>query len=113
MSEKFLAADSPEQLSALFGQLDGNISRIQKDFNVTVVSRDGGVKIIGDGDTEGAEKALRAIMNIAKNGSSVNEQTVRYVTSMVADGVEEQLQELGGDGICVTACFIAGLVFCR
>ena len=26
MSEKFLAADSPEQLSALFGQLDGNIT---------------------------------------------------------------------------------------
>jgi len=103
MSEKFLPADSPEQLSALFGQLDGNISRIQKDFNVTVVSRDGGVKIIGEGDTEGAEKALRAIMNMAKNGSSVNEQTVRYVTSMVAEGVEEQLQELGGDGICVTA----------
>ncbi len=103
MSEKFLPADSPEQLSALFGQLDGNISRIQKNFNVTVVSRDGGVKIIGEGDTEGAEKALRAIMNMAKNGSSVNEQTVRYVTSMVAEGVEEQLQELGGDGICVTA----------
>ena len=53
MSEKFVPADSPEQLSALFGQLDGNVSSIQKDFNVTVVSRDGGIKIIGDGDTEG------------------------------------------------------------
>ena len=103
MSEKFLQADSPEQLSALFGQLDGNISRIQKDFNVTVVSRDGGVKIIGDGDTEGAEKALRAIMKMANDGNSVNEQTVRYVSSMVADGAEQELQELGGDGICVTA----------
>ena len=103
MSEKFVPADSPEQLSALFGQLDGNISGIQKDFNVTVVSRDGGIKIIGDGDTEGAEKALKALMKMASSGNSVNEQTVRYVTSMVADGVEQELQELGGDGICMTA----------
>ena len=43
-------------------KLDGNVSSIQKDFNVTVVSRDGGIKIIGDGDTDGAEKALRALM---------------------------------------------------
>ena len=48
MSEKFVAADSTEQLSTLFGQLDGNVSRIQQNFNVTVVSRDGGIKIIGD-----------------------------------------------------------------
>lgn len=103
MPETFVPADSDEQLSALFGQLDSNISTIQKDFNVSVVSRDGGIKIIGDGDTEGAAKALRAIMKMAEAGNSVNEQTVRYVTSMVADGVEQELQELGGDGICVTA----------
>ena len=92
MSEIFVPADSPEQLSALFGQLDGNISKLQKDFNVTVVSRDGGIKIIGDGDTAGAEKALRALMSFANKGNAVNEQTVRYVTSMVADGRGQVLQ---------------------
>ena len=104
MSEKFVPADSPEQLSALFGQLDGNVERIQKNFNVTVVSRDGGIKIIGDDENiSGAEKALRALMSMADKGNAVNEQTVRYVSSMVADGAEQELQELGGDGICVTA----------
>ncbi|WP_028517046.1 PhoH family protein [Ruminococcus flavefaciens] len=104
MSEKFVPADSPEQLSALFGQLDGNVDRIQKNFNVTVVSRDGGIKIIGDDENiGGAEKALRALMTMADKGNAVNEQTVRYVSSMVADGAEQELQELGGDGICVTA----------
>ena len=97
MSEKFVPADSPEQLSALFGQLDGNISRIQKDYGVTAVSRDGGIKLIGEeSNVNDAEKALKALLRISGSGHALSEQTVRYVTSMVADGVEEELEELGG-----------------
>ncbi len=104
MAEKFVDVDSTETLSALFGQLDGNISRIQKDYNVTAVSRDGGIKLIGEeNNVNAAEKALRALLRISGSGQSLSEQTVRYVTSMVADGVESELEELGGDGICVTA----------
>ncbi|MBP7187330.1 MAG: PhoH family protein [Ruminococcus sp.] len=104
MAEKFVDVESPDQLASLFGQLDGNISHIQKDYNVTAVSRNGGIKLIGDEENViGAEKALRAILRLSGSGQSVSEQTVRYVTSMVADGVEQELEELGGDGICVTA----------
>ena len=104
MAEKFVDVDSTETLSALFGQLDGNISRIQKDYSVTAVSRDGGIKLMGEeNNVNAAEKALRALLRISGSGQSLSEQTVRYVTSMVADGVESELEELGGDGICVTA----------
>ena len=104
MAEKFVDVDSTETLSALFGQLDGNISRIQKDYSVTAVSRDGGIKLIGEeNNVNAAEKALRALLRISGSGQSLSEQTVRYVTSMVADGVESELEELGGDVICVTA----------
>lgn len=104
MSEKFVPVDNPEQLSAVFGQLDDNVSRIQKEYNVTVVSRDGGIKIIGsDKDVDDASRALISLLKISSGGHTLNEQTVRYVTSMVADGIEQQLEELGGDGICVTA----------
>ena len=104
MAEKFVDVDSTETLSALFGQLDGNISRIQKDYSVTAVSRDGGIKLIGEeNNVNAAEKALRALLRISGSGQSLSEQTVRYVTSMVAEGVESELEELGGDGICVTA----------
>lgn len=104
MAEKFVDVDSTETLSALFGQLDGNISRIQKDYSVTAVSRDGGIKLIGEeNNVNAAEKALKALLRISGSGQSLSEQTVRYVTSMVADGVESELEELGGDGICVTA----------
>ena len=104
MSEKFVPVDNPEQLSAVFGQLDDNVSRIQKEYNVTVVSRDGGIKIIGsDKNVDDASRTLISLLKISSGGHTLNEQTVRYVTSMVADGIEQQLEELGGDGICVTA----------
>lgn len=104
MSEKFVPVDNPEQLAAVLGQLDDNVSRIQKEYNVTVVSRDGGIKIIGsDKSVDDASRALISLLKISSGGHTLNEQTVRYVTSMVADGIEQQLEELGGDGICVTA----------
>lgn len=104
MAEKFLTVDNPEQLAAVFGQLDDNVERIRKEYNVTIVSRDGGIKLIGEpAALEDAEKAVNAMLRICGRGQVLTEQTVRYVTSMVADGIEQQLEELGGDGICMTA----------
>ncbi|MBQ9899162.1 MAG: PhoH family protein [Ruminococcus sp.] len=104
MSEAFIPVDNGEQLSALFGQLDGNIERIQNEYGVTAVSRDGGVKLIGDEDKLPlAENAVKALLRISGRGQPLSEHTVRYVTSMAADGALEQLEELGGDGICMTA----------
>ncbi len=104
MAEKFVTVDDPEKLSELFGQLDGNISRIQKEYGVTAVLRDGGIKLIGDEkNAETAAKALHTLLRISSNGQPLSEHTVRYVTSMVADGAEQQLTDLGKDGICMSA----------
>ena len=104
MAEKKVHVENAEQLSALFGQLDGNVSNIQKQYNVTVVSRDGDLKIIGDEPAiSDAAKALEALLRMSGKGQPLSEQTIRYVTSMVADGIEKELEELGGDGICLTS----------
>ncbi len=104
MSEKIIPIENQEQVSELFGRLDGNITRIQKEYNVAVVSRDGVIKIIGDEkNISEAEKAVRVLIRMSSGGQSLSEQTVRYVTSMAADGAIEQLEELKGDGICLTA----------
>lgn len=104
MAEKFVTVDDQEKLSELFGQLDGNISRIQREYNVTAVLRDGGIKIIGNEENiTNAAKALTALLTISSNGQSLSEHTVRYVASMVADGAEQQLSDLGKDGICMSA----------
>lgn len=104
MAEKRVRVDNEEQLSALFGQLDGNVSNIQKQYNVTVVSRDGDLKIIGEEPAiSDAAKALEALLKMSGKGQPLSEQTIRYVTSMVADGIEHELEELGGDGVCLTS----------
>ena len=104
MTEIIVPVDDSEQLSALFGQMDGNVSKIQKQFNVKVVERSGTLKVIGEEPgAQEAAKALKALLMMSGRGQALSEQTVRYVTSMVADGVEEQLAELDGDGVCLTS----------
>lgn len=101
MTEKIVETGDP---SELFGSLDGNLSHIQQKYNVSVVSRNGNVKIIGDEkNVAEAAKALSALSNMRGNGREIDSQTIRYVTSMAADGALEQLEELKGDGICVTS----------
>ncbi len=48
-------------------------------------------------------QAISALMKISGTGERVTDQTIRYVTSMVSEGKTEQLNNLLGDGICVTA----------
>ena len=104
MSEKIILNLTSEQISALFGNFDENINKIQNEYNVSIVNRSEGLKIIGEPkNIEDAEKAVKALVNIASSGQNLSEQTVRYVTSMVADGAENQLSQLTGDGVCVTA----------
>lgn len=103
MTEKILDIDNTDDLSTLFGQLDSNIRRIEKQYDVKIVVRDG-VKIIGsEQSVSAAAKSVEALIRMSRNGQPLSDQTIRYVTSMVADGAVEQLAELGGDGICLTS----------
>lgn len=104
MSEKIILNLTSEQISVLFGNFDENINKIQNEYNVSIVNRSERLKIIGEPkNIEDAEKAVKALVDIASSGQNLSEQTVRYVTSMVADGAENQLSQLTGDGVCVTA----------
>ncbi|MDE6520332.1 MAG: PhoH family protein [Ruminococcus sp.] len=104
MIEKILAIDDNDELYTLFGQLDNNIRHIEKQYNVRVVLRDENIKIIGnEPEISDASKAVQALIKMSRNGQPVNNQTIRYVTSMVANGAEQELAELGGDGVCLTA----------
>lgn len=104
MAEKIFTVDNPSCLSGVFGHLDENLNKIRNEYNVSVISRGDTIKIIGsETDIQFASKAIEALMQINNSGQDLTDQTVRYVTSMVADGAEHQLSELNGDGICVTS----------
>ena len=48
MAEKIIHIEDEAQLSALFGQLDSNIHHIERNYNVSIINRDGRIKIIGE-----------------------------------------------------------------
>ncbi len=103
MTEITTQVDDLEKLHQLFGDFDSNISIIQKEYGVSVFSRDGAVKIVGQEDKAlGARKAIEGLLELIDRGETINDMSVRYVIGLVNEGAEEQVTEIGGDTICVT-----------
>lgn len=104
MAERIINVNDIEQIINLFGTYDENINMIQRQYDVVVLSRGTDIKISGsDENVTKASQAIEALMKISKTGERVTGQTIRYVASMVSDGAAEQVNELIGDGVCVTA----------
>lgn len=104
MAERIINVNYTEQIINLFGTYDENINMIQRQYDVVVLSRGTDIKISGsDENVTKASQAIEALMKISKTGERVTGQTIRYVASMVSDGAAEQVNELIGDGVCVTA----------
>ncbi len=103
MTELTTQIDDMEKLHVLFGDLDSNIGLIQKEYGVSVFSRDGLVKIIGQEDrAASAKKAIDSLLELIDRGEPITDMSVRYVIGLVNEGAEEQVSELGGDTVCVT-----------
>ena len=102
--ERYIEVENMELLINLFGSFDSNVKLIEKEFDVAVINRGSEIKI--GGEAENVEKAVKTIQNLigmAKSGTVIAEQEVRYVMSHCEDGSEEELSELGQGCVCVTA----------
>lgn len=103
MSEASFNIDSMEQLHAVFGDFDCNITMLQKAFDVTIFSRGSEVKISGDEQNiRRAEKALQSLSKLYFKGETLNEQSVRYVITMVNEGAEAEVDNMSSDCVCVS-----------
>lgn len=103
MFEQIINFERMEQAVSLFGSFDENIRLIEKKYSVSVVSRGADLKI--SGEAENVAKAVRAVnglLNLINKGEDLNEQNVRYVTSLVDDGDEDKLTQMSSDCICMT-----------
>lgn len=104
MAEKVININNTEQIINLFGTYDENINVIQRQYDVVVISRGTDIKISGkEENVEKAARTIEALMKISQTGERVTEQTLRYVSSMVSEGESEKLDNLIGDGVCVTS----------
>lgn len=107
MAEKTVSVQNTEQIWALFGNYDKNINTIQKHYNVAILSRGGDIKISGEPDNVNkAVDTIQTLLDMINRGETINEQTVRYVTSMVSEDTSAniKLKEFSSNdnGICIT-----------
>ena len=103
MSERIISADGIEHLLNLFGSYDENIEALGREYDVTVVNRDGDIKITGSEENVArAARAAETLLSMSKKGERINEQNMRYVFSLVGEGLEGEIMKLSDDGICVT-----------
>ena len=102
--EQRISIERLEQAVNIFGSFDENIRLIEQEFSVAVVNRDGELRIEGEPeDVMPAAKAVQGLLTLSSRGEAIGEQNVRYVISLVRAGKEEQIAELTGDVLCVTA----------
>jgi phosphate starvation-inducible PhoH-like protein len=103
--EQTVNIDRMEQAVGLFGSFDENIKLIEKHYSVTVNMRGSELKISGEPENVvWATRAVNALLLMLNRGETLNEQTIRYVFSLVAEGDEQGAALLAdNDCICITS----------
>ncbi len=103
MAERVVNVDEIEHMINLFGSYDENIEALQSEYGVTVVNRDGDIRISGgEENVDKAARAVESLLAMSRRGERIGSQNMRYVFSLVDEGLEGELPKLSEDGICVT-----------
>ena len=87
----------------VFGQFDTFLKLIEKTLNVTIVSRNGIVKAVGESiHVKKTKSVLMQLVELAKRGNEITEQNVTYALSLCMDEKENAILEIDEDCICHT-----------
>lgn len=94
----------PADLEAnIFGQFDQHIKRIERTLKVTVISREGNVKILGsEYGSKKAAQIIESLVELAGHGNTITEQNVDYALALAVEDQESALVEIDKDCICHT-----------
>ncbi|MCR4990652.1 MAG: PhoH family protein [Lachnospiraceae bacterium] len=78
-----LSDHTSDDLKNVFGQFDCNIKKIEKEFNVDIVQRDGGLKITGDeADVDSAMSVIDDLIKLSERGNNIEEQQIDYAITL-------------------------------
>lgn len=92
-----------EHQSNVFGQFDSHVKKIEKTLQVSVVPRDGVIKIIGpERNTRQAVRIFTQLLELSRRGNLITEQNVDYALALSMEGQEEAIVEIDEDLICHT-----------
>ena len=103
MIEKAISVSDMGQMSALFGDFDENINIIQKEYKVSIYSRDDEIRIKGDENAvQKASEVISLLIDMLGKGEILADQSIRYAISMANEGKGEELEQLSKSCICVS-----------
>ena len=102
LSERMI--EIPAEYEAnVFGQFDVYVKKLERTFHVTLISRDGATKIVGErAAAEKVQRILNQLVELARRGNTITEQNVDYAISLVFEDQEQQLVDIDKDLICHT-----------
>ena len=103
MTEQIIQVERMEEAVSLFGSYDSNIRLLEQEYDVKVLIRDTQIKVSGEQPgVMTAVKAINGLLHLINSGEQLTEQNVRYVMTLVREGAEDTVRQLGGDSLCVT-----------
>jgi phosphate starvation-inducible PhoH-like protein len=92
-----------EHMANVFGKFDAWLKQIEKYLQVTMVVRDGNLKIMGDDpNVESACHVLRQLVELSARGNDITQQQVTYALDTCGKINKNPLLEVDSEIICHT-----------
>ena len=91
-----LYVDVPADRQAnIFGQFDEHLKLIERTLNVTMIFRDGSLKILGSQEGATQAKAIVEELNtLAGSGNTITQQNVNYALSLAMEKIGSVMEEI-------------------
>ncbi len=103
MTEKAISIADMNYMHSIFGDFDENINIIQKEYKVSIYSRDDEIRIKGDDSAVArASQVIDILKSMLDKGEQLTDQSVRYAISMCNDGMGEQVETMSKSCVCVS-----------
>ena len=91
-------------ISELFGNFDENIKMIEEKYDVSIVSRQDEIVILGNNDNvKTAEQLIYRLTDILKSGEGLDSQKIKYAMKLLEEGQGEKIRSLLEGVIAVSA----------
>ena len=87
----------------VFGQFDIFAKKIERALHVTLIARNGKVKVLGEEkNVERAQQGLSQLTELSRRGNMIQEQNVDYALSLTMEDSAEDILTIDKDLICHT-----------
>jgi phosphate starvation-inducible PhoH-like protein len=87
----------------IFGQFDEHIKKIERTLKVSLISRDGVLKIVGPAsNVKKAGDVFRELLGLSMRGNTIQTQNVNYALALKLEDSEASLVDMDKECICHT-----------